>query len=529
MTDYVRITSRRIYDGVSVDGFSGHVVIGDGLIRDVMVTGAEGAEPDPFVVSEIPLLVPIDERTVTAPGFVDVHSHSDLSLVVCPNAPSKLAQGVTTEIVGNCGFSAFPAPGYWIESTEKYGKSLRPWRSAKSYLDDLGAHGLASNVATLVGAGSIRSAVVEGVGIGTTTPDQVAAMCRLALEAVEHGAIGLSTGSFYSPGCFASMAETVSLLQEIGAHSNRVFYSTHIREESTGLLASLDEAIEIADRAQVPLHIAHFKAKGRRSWGSIRHAIEKLEKSHVQATVDVYPYEASMTRIDTLIPRLLTGFLFNGALTSGIRRSAVTGIELAAREREGEDAWERVVLAHVPGRGDLERLTIEEAAERLGVIPAEAVLDICLSTAGRAEIISHCLSADDVHDVVGLPYSAVASDGYALPLDGFGTLPHPRSFGTFPRFIHRYVSERSQLSLGEALRKSTSLPAQIAGLSTVGRLERGRRADLVVFDPENIRDAADYRNPTRFPVGISHVVMAGRPMEITEQGVVEPVGTVLTR
>jgi N-acyl-D-aspartate/D-glutamate deacylase len=236
-----------------------------------------------------------------------------------------------------------------------------------------------------------------------------------------------------------------------------------------------------------------------------------------------------MTRIDTLIPRASGRTFHNGELSPAARASLSRAIEESAYEREGDDAWERVVIAYLPTHRDLERKTIREAAGILGVPAGEAVVELARASQGRAEIISHCLSRADVDAVVSLPYAAIASDGYALPVDAFGALPHPRSFGTFPRFLRRYVIEEKILSMGNAIKKISSLPAEIAGLPQVGRLAVGCRADVVVIDPSTLRDMADYTRPTQLPVGILDVIVGGQRMTINETGVARPAGTVLTR
>lgn len=526
---HARVSAAFVLNGVDVEPFSGHVIIDGGEIVDVIRAGPPGETPAAGNLQDIPELVTVQPSSVLVPGFVDLHSHSDLSLIACPNAPSKIAQGVTTEVVGNCGFSAFPDDKYWLESKAKYGSGLGTWGSAAQYFAALGSRPTASNVGTLVGLGAVRAAVLGPDGM--TQPDRgaIAKMARVVTEALEQGALGVSSGLFYAPGCFASQDEIVALLSLAPLRQHARVYATHLREESVGLLGSIDEALEIGRRAGIGLHIAHLKAKGRRSWRTVEYAIERIERSDVPVTVDVYPYTASMTRIDTLIPRYLHPAVFDGALPPALRRSVIAAIELSLREREGEDGWERITIAHHPAQPALDRLTILGAASHLGISPAEAVLAMSVESQGRTEIINHCLLNEDVDKVVGLPWSVIASDGYALPVDAFGTIAHPRSFGTFPRFIRRYVVDQGALTLGEAIRKITSGPADIAGLPTVGRIARGARADLTVIEPSAISDRADYEHPNRLAAGISEVVVGGHRMNIKAAGVLNPAGSVLRR
>jgi N-acyl-D-amino-acid deacylase len=529
MNGHTRISASRILNGFDPEPFSGHVIVHGDMIADIIRTGPSGSAPDASQLQDVPELLTVDPASVLAPGFIDLHSHSDLSLVACPDAPSKLAQGVTTEVVGNCGFSAFPDTQYWLESRAKYGADLGSWESAAAYLRALGSKPTASNVCTLVGLGAIRTAALGADGLVQPDDSDVAAMKCAVSDALQQGAIGVSSGLFYAPGCFASQDEMVSILSPAGTRNGPLLYATHLREESVGLLGSIDEALEIAQRAEIRLHIAHLKAKGRRSWRTIEYAIERIADSGVPVTADVYPYTASMTRIDTLIPRYLHPGAFDGALTPALRRSIIAGIELSLREREGEDGWERITIAHHPAQPELERQTIAAASAELGVPPAEAVMKISLDSKGRTEIINHCLLSEDVDRAIALPWSVIASDGYALPLDSFGAVAHPRSFGTFPRFIKQYVVDRKALPLGEAIRKITSAPADIAGLPAVGRIAKKARADMVVIRPSAISDEGDYEHPNQLPSGIEDVVVAGRRMKIGAEGVLNPAGKVLTR
>jgi N-acyl-D-amino-acid deacylase len=517
-----RLSSAWIYDGVGSAPFSGHIVLNEETIEDVLVCGRGGERLSD--TPDLPAVADVPEDALVAPGFVDLHSHSDLSLVADAGAPSKVAQGVTTEVVGNCGFSAFPDPDYWIEPKSKYGTIGTGWPSADAYLEHLAQHPPASNVATLVGAGSVRAAVVGAVATEPATKEDTLRMRRLVEQAVEQGALGVSTGLLYAPGCFASQDELVALLAPIG--ERQLLHATHVREESFDLVPSVREALELSRKATARLHISHLKAKGKASWGAVGQAIELIEQSESRVTVDVYPYEATMTRIDTLIPRDHYAAAMDGGLNGSRGKEIIAAVEREV-ERDGDDAWERIVLAAAPALRELERRSLGQAATELGVSPGEAVLVIARSSDGQAEIINHCLSQQDVDTVVCLPNAAVASDGYALPLDAFGGLPHPRSFGTFPRFLRRYVLEQKALTMEEAIRKITSLPADIVGQPQLGRIRAGCRADLTVLQPTTLRDLADYHAPAQLPSGVLIVIVAGRRLAISDTGVTETYGRVV--
>jgi N-acyl-D-amino-acid deacylase len=346
----------------------------------------------------------------------------------------------------------------------------------------------------------------------------------LVEEAIEQGAHGVSTGLLYAPGCFASRDELVALLRPI--HGRSLLHTSHVREESFDLVKSVQEALDVSRQANARLHISHLKAKGRASWGAVTQAIELIERHERDVTVDVYPYEATMTRIDTLIPRDHYAAAMDGAMNGSRRQEIIAAVERDV-ERDGDDVWERIVLASAPAVRELERRSLGQAAAELGVSPGEAVLVIARSSEGQAEIINHCLSPDDVDTVVFLPNAAIASDGYALPLDAFGGLPHPRSIGTFPRFLRRYVIEQEALTMQEAIRKITSLPADIVERPELGRIKPGCRADLTILHPPTLRDLADYSAPARLPSGVIDVIVAGKRLTISESGVTEPCGQVI--
>jgi N-acyl-D-amino-acid deacylase len=518
------MTPRRVSGSCIIDGrgepFSGHVIVEGTLIREVLATGPAGADPAP--IPGVDHLVAVGVGAVIAPGFVDVHSHSDLGLLAAPGAPSKLAQGVTTEIVGNCGFSAFPEPTYWLEPMAKYGE-LTCFTSAGEYLDHLGRRPLASNVGTLVGGGALRQTVL-GNDSGAATDADVRAMAKLAAAAADDGALGISTGAFYRPGCFAETDEVVTVVRAAADHGAR-FFATHMRDEGLGLLASVYESVRIARDAELPLHISHFKAKGKRSWGTLRHAVDYIAEVDHPVTVDFYPYTASMSSIESFIPQELLALRPEPG-DERVRVAVAAGIRNRAMVAEGEGAWSRVVLAHVPGRPELEGRTIDDAAEELAMAPEDVVALLAAESDGRAEIINHCMSPDDVSYVAGLPFSIPATDGYALDAHPH-SLVHPRSFGAFPAYLTDHGLAPGGLGLAEAVRRMSAVPAALLGLRRVGRIEAGRRADLLVFEPGAVRAEATYDEPTRIATGFDAIVVGGRLMEIDGAGVRSPAGEVL--
>jgi N-acyl-D-amino-acid deacylase len=236
-----------------------------------------------------------------------------------------------------------------------------------------------------------------------------------------------------------------------------------------------------------------------------------------------------MFSVESLIPPAVREIVAGVELTGSVRRAVLGAVHEAAVSREGDDAWERITIAYFPPERALERRTVAEVAEERGVAGEEIVLDLTERSGGKAEIINHCMAQENVDAVAALPFAAVASDGYALHVDGNGSLPHPRSFGTFPRFISRYVVELGLIELEDAVRKVTSMPADLVGLASVGRIAPGARADLVALDLERLADVATFDNPGRLASGIEAIVVGGRVMQVDEHGVREPAGEVLRR
>lgn len=517
-----RMSARHVLDGCSDRPFSGHVLVAGERIVDVVRSGPEGAVP--AGLDDVPEMVSIAAGSLLAPGFVDVHAHSDLGVLHSPTAPSKIAQGVTTEVVGNCGFSAFPEPSYWVEPTGKHG-DLTCFDDAGGYLAAVAARGRPSNVATLVGAGSVRARVVGSSSARAATTSELNRMRGAVSEAMAAGAVGLSMGLMFAPGCYASHAEHVALATTARRAGGRVL-AVHMRDEGSGLLQSLRECIGIARAADIPLHVSHVKAKGRRAWGMVSRFVDAIRDADHPISFDFYPYTASMSTISSLVPPAVQASLADPARPRPSLREAGSAIAQYAAERDGSDTWRAVTIAHAPGFAELVGLNIERAAAVAGTEPPDLVVDLWIRSEGRAEIINHCMSQSDVDELASLPEAMIASDGYALHA-GDGPPAHPRSFGTFPHFLRRYVVEQRHVSWPEAVRRMTSGPARIFGLADVGALAPGRRADLVVLDPATVGSPATYDQPRRLATGVTHQVVGGRLVSYIDTKVREPAGRAL--
>ncbi len=459
---------------------------------------------------------------VLAPGFIDMHSHSDWSLWANRRSESKVRQGVTTEVVGNCGFSPAPAATEHLDDLKAFALRLTPamhfrWRSMGEYLDALDADGLGLNTVQLVGHGALRIAAM-GFARRPPTPDELARMQRLLAEALEAGAWGMSTGLIYAPSSYATTEEVVEVARAL---RGRGFYASHIRGEGDSLLAAVREAITIGREADLPVQISHIKAAGRPNWGKVADALALIDAAVAEGLdvlADAYPYTASSTLLRTLLP--------DWALEGGIEAMLGRLRDPGTRERIRHDVeapaasqslvqrvgWENVMIASAPNRKEAEGRRVSELAVARSLPPFDAVVEVIEAEAGKGQMILFQLDEADVRRALAHPRVMIGSDGSALaPYGELGEgKPHPRNYGTFPRVLGEYVREQRVLPLAQAVHKMTGLPARRLGLKDRGVVRVGARADLVVFDPRAVGDRATYEEPHRYPVGVEHVLVNGR-------------------
>lgn len=502
---------RMLIRGATVaDGDGGPLIRRDLLLSEgqVAALGKEGAYDtvDAEVVDADGLIV--------APGFIDVHSHADNAPLLAEEDTSKILQGVTTEVVGNCGFSLAPVETDTEQTLTAFSQRLFPplrwgWHSFAEFLATTDAAGYVTNYAPLVGHGALRLAVL---GMADRHPDtrELARMGRLLEESVDAGAFGMSTGLVYPPGVFSGTDELAALAGRLPA--GRV-YATHMRNEGAGLLDSIDEALEIGRRSGRHVQVSHIKASGRPSWGRIEAALERLDAARQQGvavTQDAYPYDRSSTMLAACLPPWFS----EGGETAVLARLEDPG--MLARARAEVEAREE---SYVTGAGydgilvsstashSFEGRTLAELADELRVTPFDALIEVLRNERLRASMVTASMSESDVATAVAHPLTMIGTDG--LP-PGVGGRPHPRMFGTFPRVLGHYVRDRGELTLPTAIAKMTALPARVFGLAGRGRITPGAVADLVAFDPLLVGDVCDYRDPVHNPAGIEWVMQAGR-------------------
>ncbi len=466
---------------------------------------------------------------VVAPGFIDAHTHDDVVVLRRAVVLPKIYQGITTLVIGNCGFGVAPTTQAHMAALQRYaapvlgGDYLRwDWPTMGSFLETLQAMPLGQHVRALLGHTAVRVAVM-GFESRAANDQEIAAQEALVAEAMQAGAAGLSLGLMYVPGMYAPAAELVRLARVVGRAGGVV--AAHMRSEGDGLLAALDEMLSIAEQAEVAVHISHLKVTGRKNWGGINVALERIAAARARGlsvTVDMYPYTAGSTTMTQLLPP----WLLEGGTERMLRR--LDDAELHQRalhdlahglpgweNQAGALGWERITLSSVPHGiyGAFEGLTMDEVATRLGCSPEKAALYLLQATQGQTTILLFSMDERDVDAVIQVPFAMIGSDG--LPLRS--GRPHPRLYGTFPRFIKRYVRELKRLSLEEAIQKVTAFPATRFGLARRGVLAVGMAADLVVFDPDHIGDLATYTAPEVYPEGIQAVIVAGQPVVLHGQ------------
>lgn len=431
---------------------------------------------------------------ILAPGFLDLHTHARRGIFRTPTAENYIRQGVTTIFEGPDGGSALPIG---------------------AFLDEVEQADIVPNFATFVGQGTVRQAVM-GRADRPATPAELERMKALVRQAMEDGAFGLSTGLLYIPGNFTPTAEVVELARVAGGMGG--IHTSHMRDEAAKLLDSVRETIRIGEEGGLPTQITHGKAMGKRNWGKSAGMIELVHEARrrgVDVSIDQYPYTASSTGIDVLFPRwALEGDrearmarLQDPATRARIRESIVENL----KEDRGGGNLRNVQIASAGWDPSLAGKTLEDLTRAWkGTTTFEDAADLVMEIVekGGASGIYHAMAEEDVERILRDPVTMVASDG-EVPAFGVAS-PHPRSYGTFARVLARYVRERNVLSLEEAIRKMTSLPAQRAGLFDRGLLRPGMKADLVVFDPATVTDKATFTEPHQYAEGFSLVVVNGK-------------------
>jgi N-acyl-D-amino-acid deacylase len=509
-----------IRGGMLVDGTGAPAFRADvGLVGDTIAAlGEIAAEQGRRVIDATGLYV--------APGFIDIHTHSDPDVLAYPGADSRVRQGVTTELAGNCGSSAAPLVGVGVaERREEWHRDgiEADWTDVASYLGRVERAGLSANHAILAGHGTLRSNAVGDVD-RPLSADESRAMGRALEEALDQGAFGLSTGLEYVPGRYTPASEIVDLARLVARRGG--LYASHIRNEEARLLEAEAEAIEVGRRAGVRVEISHLKAAGDSNWAKQGPALDLLESARrdgVAVMADAYPYTAYSTTLTTFMEgwareggsEAMLGRFRDRDARARIRR------EVEAQVRVDPGRWERVVVSRVRterNRAAAVGRSLVEIGAAWGLDPVDAYLRLLEEEETAVSFVGHGMSSENVERVLRHALVMVGSDGSSMAPVGEAarSRPHPRSYGTFPRVVGYYVRERRLFDLETAVRKMTSLPADQIGLADRGRVARGKRADLVVFDAATVLDTATFDDPHRYPEGILQVLVNG--VAVVEKG-----------
>jgi len=483
------IRNARVVDGTGNPWFVADVGVNDGKIASIGRLDGKTADS----------VIDADRRVLT-PGFIDVHAHIEKrpyrpGIIDYPDAFNYTMDGKTTMITGNCGSSKVDLDGWF---------------------SDLEQSGLGPNLMTLVGHNAVRQAVL-GDAKRAATPEELREMEGLVAKAMKAGAVGLSTGLIYIPGTYADTDEVVALAKVSGQHGG--VYATHMRNEGAEVLSAIREAVYIGEQAGTPVQISHFKISNKHHWGASDKSIELVEeyrRKGVDVVVDQYPYDRSSTGVNTTLP---TWALADGqeAIRARLRdpETRVRVIEGMKEilDKKGFGDYSYAMVASCDWEPELAGKTIREVTVMRG---RESTVDNQIETIlelvdkGAVPMVFHSMGDEDVERIMRYRNTAIASDGYILKL-GEG-VPHPRSYGTYARAFAEYVRKRKVLTLEDAVRKATSLPARTFGIRDRGLVREGFAADLVLFDPDKVQDKATFQDPHQYSAGFDYVIVNGVPI-----------------
>jgi N-acyl-D-amino-acid deacylase len=506
--DDILIRGAHVIDGSGAPERLANVAVRDGRIRAIT---PESTGPTRRSIDAAGL--------VAAPGFIDIHTHSDFTLPLNPRAESKIRQGVTTEVVGNCGFSAAPALPGRAEMLRDYLAASAPWLEFRetTFADYMHTFPATSvNTVMQVGHHTLRLMTV-GPDERQPTPDELRHMQDLLDEALQAGALGLSSGLFTTPGGYAEAAEMLALgrvLQRYGAG-----YAPHVRDEANRVFEAVREAIAIAEDCHIHVQIAHLKLSGTDNWGGAARLLAEIQAARqrgVQVDCDQYPYTTASNPLRNLLPTWVQA----GGMEAMLQRLADPQVRDRIRRdiaAEGLNnfgripSWQVVRIAISPHQPAYAGQTIGDIAHSRGCDPIDAVCDYLIADRGHTRILITSMAEDDVQTILRAPDTLVGSDGTALApygVTGQGK-PHPRFYGTFARVLGRYARELGLLSLPQAVYKMTGGAARALRLIDRGLLREGYWADMTLFDPHTIIDNATFDHPHQYATGISTVLVNG--------------------
>ncbi len=497
--------------GLVIDGSGRPGEIGDVLVRDgrIVALGPSLPECAARVIDAAGLAV--------APGFIDIKTHSDFTLPINPKAESKVRQGVTTEIIGHCGFSVAPVLPGKLELIRDYLSASAPWLPFREvgfpdYLDTFPA--TAVNAGMLVGHHTLRLNVM-GMDARAPNAAELAQMTALLDEGLAAGALGLSTGLFTPPSSYAGRDEIVALCDVLKRHN--ALYFTHLRDESNNVVQSVEEAIDIARTCGVHVEIVHLKCSGLDNWGKAAGILAMIEAARAEGLAvdcDAYPYAAGSNPLKNLLPQ----WVQSGGIEAMLARLTQPETRAQIRAEIARDglnnwgripSWDNVRISISPNLPQHAGETFGALAAARGLDPVDAVCDYLIEDKAATRVLITSIAEDDIRDIIRSPTALVGSDGNCVADYGVTSqgMPHPRFYGTFPRIIGHYVHDERLLPLEQAVRKMTGATAAALRLRDRGLLKEGYRADIAIFDPAEFHDRATYANPHQYPSGARTTVL----------------------
>ena len=506
------ITHGHIIDGTGSPWYTGDIGIRDGRIAAI---GSLTSAPRTRTIDA--------QGKIVAPGFIDMLGQSELTILVDPRLPSKIFQGITTEITGEGG-SVAPLNDAIIQA-DKSGYDhyhITPdWRTLRQYFARLEKQGMGINLATFVGATQIRRMVLGDADV-QPTPQQLDQMKELVRQAMHDGAVGVSTSLMYAPAPYAKTEEIIALVAESAPFGG--IYATHMRDESNSVLQSIDEAVRIGGEAHVPVEIWHLKVAGKNNWGRMPEVVRRINQARAEGAdiaADTYAYTAWFNDFSAFIPQ----WAHDGGLAKMVERLK----DPAAREHirkdmlTPSDAWDNewqeipgpeailICVVHNPKLLPLQGKRLSEIAKRWNKDPMDTLFDLLIEDDGFTSVAVFGMSEPDVTLALQQPWVAINNDSSGASPEGIlgEEHPHPRAYGAFPHILRKYVREEKNLTLEDAIRKFSALPAQRMRLSDRGVLKEGMWADVVVFDPEAVKDIATFENPNQLSQGMEYVLVNG--------------------
>jgi len=506
----------------------GHIIDGSGspwYAADLGIRGGKIAAIGELSEGKAKQVIDAQNRVV-APGFIDMLGQSELSILIEPRLPSKIYQGITTEITGEGG-SVAPLTETLISADRDYYAHYQvtpDWHTLRQYFARLEKQGLGINLATYVGATQVRR-IVLGEDNVQPAPEQLQHMKELVREAMKDGAVGLSSSLMYAPAPYAKTEELIALANEAAGLGG--IYATHIRNESTGILPALEEAVRIGREAKIPVEIWHLKVAGKRNWGRMSEVVTAINKARaegVDVAADTYAYPAWANGLSSYIPPWahdggdgkLVERLRDPQTRARLRTELVTPSSTWDNEWDGVPGPKAILIGQVqnPKLQPLVGKTLEDVAKSQGKDPLDAFFDLLIEDKAFTRGISFGMNEADIVLALQQPWVSIDNDYEGVSPDGLlaKDYVHPRAYGTFPRILRRYVREEKKLSLEDAIRKFSGLPAQRMRLGDRGLIKLGLWADVVIFDPETIQDRATFEQPHQLSEGTVYVLINGVPV-----------------